>query len=43
MEVSVRKAGIFACFQWSKECLDFVSKICEKMEVRGFNRKDYYM
>ncbi len=42
LEVIVRKSGLVASFQWPKECMKFVDKICEKVETMGFGKKEYY-
>jgi hypothetical protein len=39
IEAIVRKAGLFVSFQWPKECLDFVSRLLEKVETMGFYKE----
>jgi hypothetical protein len=40
LEEIIRKAGLVASFQWPKECMEFVEKICEKVEAMGFGKKE---
>jgi hypothetical protein len=42
LEVIIRKAGRVATFQWPKECMEFVDKVREKVEIMGFGKKEYY-
>jgi hypothetical protein len=42
LERIVRKAGLVASFQWPKECMEFVDKIREKVEIMGYGKKEYY-
>ncbi len=28
----MKKAGLIVLFQWPKECMDFVAKVCDKVE-----------
>jgi hypothetical protein len=42
LEGIARRAGLVASFQWSKECIEFVDKMREKMELMGFGKSEYY-
>jgi hypothetical protein len=42
LEAIVKKARLTASLQWSKECMEFVDKIHEKVETMGFGKKEYY-
>ncbi len=42
LEGIVKRAGFVASFQWSKECMEFVDKISEKVESMGFSKTEYY-
>jgi hypothetical protein len=42
LEAIVRKAGLIAAFQWPKDCMEFVDKIREKVEIMGYRKKEYY-
>jgi hypothetical protein len=42
MEGLARKAGLSASFQWPKECMDFVDKIREKVDMMGYGKKEFY-
>jgi hypothetical protein len=42
LEALVRKVGLSTSFQWPKECMEFVDKIREKVDVMGYSRKDHY-
>jgi hypothetical protein len=42
LEAIVRNAGLVASVQWPKECMEFVDKIREKVEIMGFGKMEYY-
>ncbi len=42
LEVLVRKVGLRTSFQWPKECMEFVGKIREKVDMMGYGRQDFY-
>jgi hypothetical protein len=42
LEVIVKKAGLVVSFQWPKECMEFVDKIREKIEIMGFGKMEHY-
>ncbi len=42
LEMLMRKSGLTVAFQWPKECMDFVDKICEEVDKMGYGKKEYY-
>jgi hypothetical protein len=42
LETILRKAGLVASFQWPRECMEFVDKIREKVEIMGFSKAEQY-
>ncbi len=42
LEVIVRRAGLVTTCQWPKECMEFIEKVREKVEMMGFGKKEHY-